>query len=318
MVTSAGKREVTIVETSPRDGLSHVKKITTSDKIHFINKLSETGIEKIDSVSFTHPALYPKYADAEEVTKGIKKMHDVIYSGMAPNEIGCRRAVITKIDEISFLINVSDDYNRNNSLKTLRETLNKIPIICEMAVSNGKAVRAYILCAFGCPYAGKIPAEDVIQLVIKLSHLGANEISLLDSTGMANPRQVKSLLKTIIDLKLPSQIAVHFHNTRNAAMVNCIAAYEVGVRIFDTAIGGLSWPLYGPIEADFGYWNVPTEDLAYLFEEMGVRTGINMDRLLKCVELAEKLSGRPLHGHLLNARSYSQYTKVYNDPLTNM
>jgi hydroxymethylglutaryl-CoA lyase len=148
--------------------------------------------------------------------------------------------------------------------------------------------------------------------VIKLSHLGIKEISLLDSTGMANPFQVKSLVRTILDLKLPSHLAVHFHNTKNVAIANCIAAYEAGVRIFDTSIGGLSLPLYGSFDSDLGFWNVPTEDLVNLFEEMGIRTGINIDNLLNCVEAAEKLIKRPLYGHLLRSRSFSKYPKVYN------
>jgi len=316
MVASNQKRDavdITIVETSPRDGLSYIGGISTEQKINYINMLAETGIRRIDAVSFTHPALYPKYADAEDVIKGVHTKPGITYSGMVPNEMGCRRAVNTKIQEISFLISVSDEFNKKNSLKSLRETLNKIPTIFEMAFNSGKTVRAFLLAAFGCPFAGKIPADDVVQLVIRLSHLGASEISLLDSTGLANPKQVKSLIKSILSLKLPSRLAVHFHNTRNTGMVNCVAAYEAGARIFDTSISGVSLPLYGPIESDFGYWNVPTEDLVSLFEEMGIPTGIDLDRLLKCVEYVEKLANRPLHGHLKYAISYTKYPGLYSD-----
>jgi hydroxymethylglutaryl-CoA lyase len=115
---------------------------------------------------------------------------------------------------------------------------------------------------------------------------------------MAKPNHLKSLVKAIIDLNLPSKLAMHFHNTRNTGMVNCLLAYEAGVRIFDTSISGVSLPLYGSIEDDFGYWNVPTEDLVNLFENMGIRTGINLDRLMKCVNFMEKVAGRSLHSHL--------------------
>jgi hydroxymethylglutaryl-CoA lyase len=182
-----------------------------------------------------------------------------------------------------------------------------------MTAGKGKALRAYILTAFGCPFAGKVDPETVVQVAIKLSHLGVKEISLLDSTGMANPIQVKSLVKAILDLNLPSKLAVHFHNTRNSAMANCIAAYEAGVRIFDSAISGLSLPLFGSFESDLGFWNVPTEDLVNLFEEMGIDTGIDMAPLLKCVEAAERLAKRPLHGHLLRTKAFSKYQKVYNN-----
>jgi hydroxymethylglutaryl-CoA lyase len=276
-----------------------------------INLLSETGLKKIDVTAFTHPALYPKYGDAEEIAKGIRKKPGVIYSGMVPNEMGCRRAVNTKLDEISFLISVSDEYNKRNSLKSLRDTLNKIPTVFETAIENGKAVRVFILTAFGCPFAGHIPVNDVLRLFIRLSHLGAAEIALLDSTGVANPIKVKALVKEIIDLKLPTKLAVHFHNTRNRAIANCVAAYEAGARIFDVSVSGLSWPLYGQMETDRGLWNVPTEDLVSLFEEMGIHTGIDMDRLMKCVDFAEKITGKPLHGHMKTALSYTKYPRVY-------
>lgn len=311
-IKKQANNEVVIVENSPRDGLSYIQGTTTESKINYIHMLSETGLKRIDSVAFTHPVLYPKYADAEDVVKGIKKKPGVIYSGMVPNEMGCRRAVNTKIDEISVLISISDAYNKKNRLRPLREILNKIPTVFDMVIKSGKSIRAFILAAFGCPFAGKIPIADIVQLFIRLSHLGAAEISLLDSTGLAYPNHVKELVKSIIELKLPTKLAVHFHNTRNTAMVNCIAAYEAGVRIFDTSIHGLSWPLYGPIESDSGYWNVPTEDLVNLFEEMGIHTGIDIDRLLKCVEYVEKLAGRPLHGHLKNAIEYTKYHNLYS------
>jgi hydroxymethylglutaryl-CoA lyase len=309
-----GSTDVTIVEISPRDGFPYIRNVTTEQKINLINMLSETGIKKIDAIAFTHPALFPQNADAEEVVKGIKKKSGVTYACMIPGEMGCRRAVNTKIEEITFVISVSDAYNQKIGLKTLRETLNKIPTIFEMAINHGKTVRVYVLAAFGCPYSSKISADDVINLYLKLSHLGASEISLVDSTGLANPKQVKSLVKAIINLKLPSKLAVHFHNTRNTAIANCVAAYEAGVRIFDTSLNGLSWPLFGRIEDDLSFWNVPTEDLVNLLEEMGIRTGVSLDRLMECANFVEKIAGRPLPGHLSFARSLANNPKIYRGP----
>ncbi len=217
----------------------------------------------------------------------------------------------TAIDELSLLISVSDYFNRMNTGRSLHETLNKVPTIFDMAREKGKTVRVFLFTAFGCPYTGAVPPEDVIRMVMKLSYMGAREISLLDATGMANPKQVKSLIRSLLELKLPSELAVHFHNTRNSAIANCVAAYEAGIRIFDTAVSGLSRSLYGAAELDIGYWNVPTEDLVHLFEEMGVSTGINIDLLLKCVENAEKMTGKSLPGHLLRAKPL-KCTKVNN------
>jgi hydroxymethylglutaryl-CoA lyase len=295
--------KVTIVEISPRDGLPDVcKGLSTADKVMFINKLSQTGFKKIECASFLHPRLLPLYSDAERVVGGIKKQSGVTYVGLVPNEIGCRRALITQIDEILMLVAASDVFNRVTIGRTLRETMNKtLPTIFEATGKSGKSIRIYILTAFGCPYTGVIPPDEVRELVLKLSYLGATEITLVDSTGMANPRKVKSLIKSILDLNLDIKLAVHFHNTRGAAIANCVAAYEAGIRIFDTSLGGMSGTPYGSMELDLGYWNVPTEDLVNLFEEMGIKTGIDFDRLLECVKIAEKFVGEQLPGHLLRA-----------------
>jgi len=295
--------QVTIVEVSPRDGLPAVcEGLSTADEIMYINKLSETGIRKIESVTFTHPRLLPKEYNAEQLIQGIHKKPGITYVGLVPNEIGCRRALVTNIDEILVLVSASDTFNRLNVGRTLRESLNKmLPTILDAARKSNRSIRIYILTAFGCPYTGKVPPEEVVQLVLKLSYLGATEIVLVDSTGMANPRTVKSLIGSIRDLNLDINLAVHFHNTRGTAIANCIAAYEAGVRIFDTSLGGMSGTPYGAVELDFGYWNVPTEDLVHVFEEMGIKTGIDFNLLMACVQVAEKLAGKPLPGHLLRA-----------------
>ncbi len=303
---------VTIVEISPRDGLPAVcKGVSTEDKVAFINKLSETGLQKIEVASFTHPRLLPRNSDAEEVIEGIKKRSRVNYVGLVPNEIGCRRSIITKIDEILFLVAASDLFNELNVGRTLKETMNKVlPAVTEAVRKSGKSIRIYVLTAFGCPYTGTVPPEAVLQLILKLDFMKISEIVLVDSTGMANPVKVKSMIKSIVDLNLNAEIAVHFHNTRGAAIANCVAAYEAGIRIFDTSLGGMSGTPYGAMELDLGYWNVPTEDLVHLFEDMGVSTGIDLGKLLECVTIAEKLAGKRLPGHILRAKPGYETAKI--------
>jgi hydroxymethylglutaryl-CoA lyase len=304
--------QVTIVEVSPRDGLPAVcDGLSTADKIKYINKLSETGLRKIECAAFTHPRLLPEGYDAEKLIEGITKKSDVTYVGLVPNEIGCRRAVITQIDEILILLAASDTFNKLNLGRTLKESLNKmLPAILNAAVQNLRSIRVYIMTAFGCPYTGAVSSRDIAQLLLKLSHMGASEIVLVDSTGMANPKMVKSTIRTLLDLQLDINLAVHFHNTRGTAIANCVAAYEAGIRIFDTSLGGMSATPYGVESLDFGYWNVPTEDLVHLFEEMGIKTGIDLEKLLDCVGLAEKMAGTPLPGHLLRARPASQIAEI--------
>ncbi len=304
--------QVKIVEVSPRDGLPEVcHTLSTADKIKYINKLSDTGLQKIECASFTHPRLMPEGYDAEKLVSGITKRTGVTYVGLVPNEIGCRRALVTEIDEILIVLAASDTFNRLNIGRSLKESLNKmLPTILDAATKNARSIRVYIMTAFGCPYTGRVSVDDVAQLLLKLVYMGASEIVLVDSTGMANPRLVKSTLGTLLDLQLDINLAVHFHNTRGAAIANCIAAYEAGVRIFDTSLGGMSATPYGVGELDYGYWNVPTEDLVHLFEEMGIKTGIDLDKLLDCVRLAEKMAGRSLPGHLLRAGKASEIAEI--------
>ena len=301
----------TIVEVSPRDGLPAIPGgSSTTDKIAYLNNLAEAGIQHVECVAFTHPRLIPENADAEQVVAGMDKKPGISYIGLTPNEIGCRRALITTIDDILTLVAASDLFNKLNLGRTKKETLNKpLPAIFEAVRRTNKGVRSYILTAFGCPYSGDVPAEAVVQMVLSLNYMGAKEVILVDSTGMATPKTVKELVKKIQAFQSGSNLAVHFHNTRGTAIANCIAAYEAGIRTFYTSVGGLSGTPYGAMELGFGYWNVPTEDLVHLFEEMGITTGIDLERLLDCVRMAESLIGRPLPGHILRAHPRSRLAK---------
>jgi hydroxymethylglutaryl-CoA lyase len=283
----------------------------------YIDALISAGLKKIECVAFTHPRLMPEHADAEKVMLGLKKKSGITYIGLVPNEIGCRRAVIAGVDEVVTLVAASDIYTLVNAGKSLREHMHKtLPAIFDVASQNSIGVRSYILASFGCPYTGKVSIEKVIQLVLKLTFMGAKEIVLSDTTGMADPIQVRELVRSILALNLEAKLAAHFHNTRGTAMLNCFAAYEAGVRIFDTSVGGMSVAAYGTIEHASGYWNVPTEDLVHLFEKMGVKTGIDLDRLIECASIGERLAKRTLPGHILRAKKISQLVKVPTKPMT--
>jgi hydroxymethylglutaryl-CoA lyase len=306
------KPKVTIVECGPRDGLAAIPgPISVSDKVLLINSLVKAGLKKIDCVAFTHPRLLPENADAEEVMQRIEKKAGVTYIGLAPSEIGCRRAIGANIDEILVLVAASEAFNKAALGWSVREVLNKtLPTIAETAAQNGKSIRGYVLAAFGCPYSGKVSFERISEIVSRLALIGAKEISLVDSAGTAIPKQVTGIVTRLAQLHPDINLAVHFHDTRGTALANCLAAYEAGVRIFDTAVGGLSGTPFGAPELEIGFWNVPTEDLVHLFKQMGVHTGVQLDRLLKTVELAEKLAGRALPGHILRAGPSSEPAKL--------
>jgi hydroxymethylglutaryl-CoA lyase len=291
---------VTVVDCGPRDGLGALEQsVSTGQKVRLINSLIAAGIKKIDCVAFTHPLIMPKSADAEQVVGLIEKRPDVKLIGLAPSEVACRRSALTEIDEILALVAATEQFNKAALGLSLRQLMNKsLPAIFETARQGGKAIRAYILTAFGCPYSGPVDPDTVLEVASRLAQMGVAEISLVDSTGTANPKQVKHLVRSILALELDSSLAVHFHDIRGTAIANCVAAYEAGVRIFDTAIGGLSGTPFGAPHQEIGIWNVPTEDLINLFEEMGVNTGVDMERLLESVRLAEEIAGRRLPGHI--------------------
>jgi len=307
--------DVTIVDTSPRDGPVALPKMRTSEKVSLANKLVQSGVSKLDCVAFTHPRIRPEYADAEDVIHALDKNPEVTVIGLAPNEIACRRALSTDVDEIGILIAASESFNKAVLGIRIRETLYKtFPAIFQACAEKGKTIRVYLLAAFCCQYEGKVPIKDIVELATKLAFMGVNEISLVDTPGMANPKQVRETIDALQDLNLEANLAVHFHDTRGLGLVNCLAAYEAGIRIFDTAIGGLSGTPFGAPKMDFGSWNVPTEDLVYLFHEMGVNTGISLDAIVDCVEFAQKLARRELAGHVLKARTVFEFSN-FPEPL---
>jgi len=301
--TRSTMTDVTIVDTSPRDGPVAIPEIRTAEKVALAKRLMQSGLTKIDCVAFTHPRIRPEFADAEEVIDALDKKPEVTIIGLAPNEIACRRALNTKVDEIGTLVAASESFNRAVMGISIKETLFKtLPAIFQACFEKGKTIRVYLLAAFCCQYEGRVPIKDLVELVTKLAFMGVNEISLVDSPGMVNPKQVKETIAALIDLDLDANLAVHFHNTRGLGLVNCLAAYEAGIRIFDTAIGGLSGAPFGAPKMEVGSWNIPTEDLVYLFQDIGVNTGISLDAIVNAVKFAQKLAGRELSGHVLNAR----------------
>lgn len=296
--------EISLVECAPRDGLRLSKRdISSKEKSSFIEKLSRTGIKKIEAVSFIHPKLIAPLGDAEEVMQLVKKELGVTYVGVAPSEIACRRASLTEVDEILVLVAASDTFNQVALGYSTREMVNKIlPSIFNIALNEGKGIKAYILTSFGCPYEGEIASYNVQKILSILKHMGVSEISLVDSTGMATPKSVREITLTLLEMDLEGvNLAAHFHETRGMGLANVMAAFEAGIRTFDTAIGGMSTTPFGAPYRGVTTWNIPTEDLVNMFESMGIKTGIDLDLLLDCVSATEKMLQRQLPGHILRS-----------------
>lgn len=294
---------INIVECSPIEGFKVLKSGThLKEKVNLINRMSKSGVQKIQVASFIHPKLFPQLADAEEIVKLIDKQPGVIYGGLAPNEIACRRAISTGLDEISVVIAASDTYNNVTFGHSTRKLINKIlPSIIKIVLNEGKSVRAYIATSLGCPYEGNVPISKVSEIASKLDFLGVNQISIGDSLGVGNPKSVREVISSLIGLDLKAELAVHFHDVRGMGLVNAMAAFESGIRTFDTAVGGMSEKPFGAPDQEIFNWNIPTEDLVNMFESIEVKTGIDMDVLLSCVSMAEKMYERKCSGHILRA-----------------
>jgi len=280
---------ITIVEVGPRDGLQYeCKFFPTEKKIQLINLLSEAGLRRIEVTSFVHPKVIPQLRDAEQVLAKINKCENVIYSALVPNEKGCQRALKTNISEIVFFVSASEIHNQKNVGMSVSESLNKMKKVSRMILEAGKSIRGYIITAFGCPYEGSISLSRVRDIVNAYIDVGVSEISLGDTTGMANPRQVRAVVEALKEKVEGISLAVHFHNTRGTGLANALAAYEAGVSIFDSAVGGLGGcPAATVSSVNMG--NICTEDLVNMMEEMGVSTGVNFNKLIAASALIKEI-----------------------------
>jgi hydroxymethylglutaryl-CoA lyase len=291
-------KSVTIVEVGPRDGLQNEGRfVPTDQKIELIERLSETGLKRIEITSFVHPKAIPQLQDSEEVVKRIQRKPGVIYSTLVPNEKGLERALASRVGEIAFFVSASETHNQKNVKMSVSESLKGFHKIAERALSNGIRMRGYVVTAFGCPYEGKISPEKVEFIVGEYQALGIHEIALGDTTGMANPVMVGRMIKRINSRLGTMDLALHFHDTRGMALANILAALQEGVVIFDGSIGGMGGCPY----AAGASGNVATEDLVNMLEEMGIETGIDLQRLIGCAEYARTSIQKDLPSHLLSA-----------------
>jgi len=291
-------KSVTIVEVGPRDGLQNEAEfVSTEQKIELIELLSETGLKRIEITSFVHPKAIPQLQDSEEVVKRIQRKPGILYSTLVPNEKGLEKALASGVEEIAFFVSASETHNQKNVKMSVSESLKGFHQIAGRALSNGIRMRGYVVTAFGCPYEGRIPLEKVEFIVKEYQTLGVHEIALGDTTGMANPVQVTQMVERIKPHLAETGLALHFHDTRGAALVNIFAALQEGVTVFDGSIGGLGGCPYAPGASG----NVATEDLVNMLEEMGIETGINLEKLIQCAQYAREIIKKDLPGHLIRA-----------------
>jgi hydroxymethylglutaryl-CoA lyase len=295
--------EVTITEVGPRDGLQNeAKAIPLDQKIELVNRLSRTGLKRIEAASFVHPKAIPQMANAAEVMAGIERVRDITYIGLVPNEIGARNAIAARVDEISVVVSATESHNRANVNRTIAESLEGIRGVAALAQEAGIPWCGYVSTSFGCPYEGDVDPDRVLDIARRLADAGSYAIALGDTIGVANPAQVFGLVSRMREEVPGPAMRLHFHDTRGTALANVVAAMQAGATEFDGSVGGLGGCPYAPGASG----NVATEDLVWMLESMGVRTGVDVEALAGVAQYAEDIVGRPLEGRVKRALAATQ------------
>lgn len=280
---------VTICEVGPRDGLQNEKTLLTAEqKVELIESVAEAGIGIIEIGSFVHPKAVPSMADSDEVARLLKRRDGVEYRALIANLKGAERSLAAGINKIKLTVSASEAHCRANLNKTPEEIIAGFYDCVAFARRNGMEVSGAISTAFGCPFEGKVPGSQVEKVVASLVALGVTEISLSDTTGMANPRQVYELGSRMREKYQEVRWVLHFHNTRGMALANIVAGMQAGITVFDSSFAGLGGCPFAPGASG----NVATEDVVHMIQEMGIETGVDLG---KAIDVARKV--RTAVGH---------------------
>jgi hydroxymethylglutaryl-CoA lyase len=289
---------VRVVEVGPRDGLQNEKALVpTGQKIQFINMLSAAGLPVVEATSFVSPRAIPQLSDAGAVMAGIGRLPSVQYPVLVPNVKGMERALAAGVRSVAVFTAASESFTRHNINATIAESLANFRPVVELAGREGVAVRGYISTVFGCPYEGAVAPRKVLAVAQALLEMGIGELSLGDTIGVATPNQVVDVLGLLIETGgIPvEQLAVHFHDTRGTALANVLMSLQLGVSIVDSSAGGLGGCPYAPGAAG----NLATEDLLYMLRGMGIRTGVDLDKVVAATRFIA-----PFLGHLPTSKYF--------------
>jgi hydroxymethylglutaryl-CoA lyase len=291
---------VSIREVGPRDGFQNEPEvIATEDKIKLIDLLTATGLKRIEITSFVRPDVIPQLADGPEVLSGIQRRDGVSYSVLIPNRKGLEKALEhrDRFDEASFFLSASETHNMKNVNRTVEQSIGGLEETIPLAIEAGLRVEGVIATSFGCPYEGEVPFENVMALAERLRGAGCSEIGFGDTTGMANPVQVRRFFRDAFVRLDGVELTAHFHDTRGQGLANVLAALEEGVTSFESSFGELGGcPV--PVGAT---GNVASEDVISMIGEMGIETGVDLGKLLEASGEAQRVLGRPLGSHVLKA-----------------
>jgi hydroxymethylglutaryl-CoA lyase len=289
---------VEIREVGPRDGLQNEAPVPVAERVRLIDALSRTGLRRIEAAAFVSSKAIPPMAGSDEVMAQIDRVDGVTYSALVPNAKGAQLAIEAKADELELVVSASETHNQKNVRRSVSESLVGARDVVELAHGAGIEAEAIVATSFGCPYEGDVEPPRVAQLAGHLVDAGADRLSFGDTTGMATPRRVHDLLDALERAGIPAgRVGLHFHDTRGTALANVLTALERGVVRFDASVGGLGGCPYAPGASG----NAVTEDLVHMCADMNIDTGIDLDALLACAELARDIVDRELPSALLHA-----------------
>jgi isopropylmalate/homocitrate/citramalate synthase len=282
---------VTVVEVGPRDGLQNeAQRVSTEDKIAFVNALSAAALPVIEVSAFVSPKWVPQMGDAAEVCAGIRRDPRIRYTALVPNLAGLERAHAAGLSDIAIFTAASETFSQKNINQTIDASLATYRAVTARAGQLGMRVRAYLSTAFGCPFEGEVSPARVAEVAAVLLGMGAFEVAVSDTIGIAHPGQVRAVLDALTARVPIEAVALHFHDTRGQALANVMAGLDAGVTTFDASAGGLGGCPYAPGATG----NLATEDLIYMLDGLGIATGVSLPALLDASRLIEPLVGHPL------------------------
>lgn len=298
---------VELVDVSPRDGLQNEPvNVSTSHKVELIKRLADAGVRRVEAVSFVSPKAVPQMADAEAVMEGVRNDTDVlsqgvIISGLALNERGTERALKAGVDEINFVVIASETFNQRNQGASIEKSLRDFENCCALTGSAGVPVSLTVSAAFGCPFEGEVSAQRVLNIAVAGRASGAVEIALADTIGVADPMSVERVFQMIKEDCPDIRLRGHFHDTRNTAIANAVAALRAGAVALDTSVGGIGGCPFAPAATG----NLASEDLVYVLDRMKVENGLDLENLRSTAAwLQDEVLRNPVPSALLRAGGF--------------
>jgi len=289
--------QVKIREVAPRDGFQSLRDfIPTDQKLRVIEAISQAGVCEIEATSFVSPKAVPHLKDAAELMARVPRNGNT-YAALVPNFKGAQNGIHSGVDKLVVVISATESHNQENIRRSIRQSLDDLDSIFTMAKDNDVAVMGAIAVSFGCPYQGDVPEEDVFKIVKEYLERGAATIILADTTGMGTPPRVDRMVREFQTAFPDTDYVLHFHNNRGTAMANLFAAILAGATSFDTSLGGIGGCPYVPQAAG----NLPTEDVVYMLEDMGIGTGIDLEGIIRAAQLLEKILGYTLPGQVMKS-----------------